>query len=217
LAVEEDAKDERFFEQDVETGEEDETTAYSCRAKLYNYFTLPDGKKEWRERGLGVLRLNVKSGDDGDEGSKPKARFLMRADGSHRVVLNTPVKKEIKFGTPSGAPPTNGFMYFLGTFDGRDNLEMLQIKVSQYSTRDISTSKLTIEPSFVNSLHWNSTRRSSICRRRCRIPALHYENTDQHEVALGIATGESFYTHCTNVLLLVALGTRTLGIVEMQA
>lgn len=132
LAAEEDAKDERFFEQDVETGEEDETTEYSCRAKLYNYFTLPDGKKEWRERGLGVLRLNVKSGDGGDdESNKPKARFLMRADGSHRVVLNTPIKKEIKFGTPSGAPPTNGFMYFLGTFDGRDNLEMLQIKLRQ--------------------------------------------------------------------------------------
>jgi hypothetical protein len=92
----------------------------------------------------------------------------MRADGSHRVVLNTPIKKEIKFGTPSGAPPTNGFMYFLGTFDGRDNLEMLQIKVSQYSMRDALITKLTIEPSSVNNSPWNSTRRSSICRRRCR-------------------------------------------------
>ena len=172
LAAEEDAKDERFFEQDVETGEEDETTAYSCRAKLYNYFTLPDGKKEWRERGLGVLRLNVKPGEDGDESGRPKARFLMRADGSHRVVLNTPIKKEIKFGTPSGAPPTNGFMYFLGTFDGRDNLEMLQIKVSQYSTRDTLTSKLTMNFSSANNSPWNSTRRSSICKRRCRISAV---------------------------------------------
>lgn len=129
LVVEEDQKDERFFEQEVETGEENEVTKYSCRAKLYNYSTLPDGKKEWRERGLGVLRLNVKASGDGDNDGKPKARFLMRADGSHRVVLNTPIKKEITFGTPSGAAPTNGFIYFMGTFDGRENLEMLQLKV----------------------------------------------------------------------------------------
>jgi Ran-binding protein 3 len=129
LPVEEDEKDERFFAQDIETGEEDETTEYSCRAKLYNYSTLPDGKKEWRERGLGMLRLNVNAGYDGDENSKPKARFLMRADGSHRVVLNTPIKKEIKFGTPSGEAPKNGFIYFMGTFEGSSNLEMLQIKV----------------------------------------------------------------------------------------
>lgn len=129
LVVEEDEKDERFFEQEVETGEENEVTKYSCRAKLYNYSTLPDGKKEWRERGLGMLRLNVKASGDGDDDGKPKARFLMRADGSHRVVLNTPIKKEITFGTPSGAAPTNGFIYFMGTFDGRENLEMLQLKV----------------------------------------------------------------------------------------
>lgn len=145
LAVEEDEKDERFFERDVETGEEDEITKYSCRAKLYNYSTLPDGKKEWRERGLGVLRLNVKAAEDGDDNSKPKARFLMRADGSHRVVLNTPIKKEIKFGTPSGGPPTNGFIYFMGTFDGRDNLEMLQIKVRLTAIIiNVSTSKKLI-------------------------------------------------------------------------
>jgi Ran-binding protein 3 len=132
LPVEEDEKDERFFAQDIETGEEDETTEYSCRAKLYNYSTLPDGKKEWRERGLGMLRLNVNAGYDGDENSKPTARFLMRADGSHRVVLNTPIKKEIKFGTPSGEAPKNGFIYFMGTFEGSSNLEMLQIKVKSF-------------------------------------------------------------------------------------
>jgi hypothetical protein len=158
---------------------------------LYNYFTLPDGKKEWRERGLGVLRLNVKPGDDGDEESKTKARFLMRADGSHRVVLNTPIKKEIKFGTPSGAPPTNGFMYFLGTFDGRDNLEMLQIKVSQHLTLHVSTLKLTIESSSVKYSPWNFTRRLSICRRKCRISTIHYEMLISVKRTLGIASREA--------------------------
>ena len=168
LPVEEDEKDERFFAQDIETGEEDETTEYSCRAKLYNYFTLPDGKKEWRERGLGVLRLNVKSGYDGDESNKPKARFLMRADGSHRVVLNTPVKKEIKFGTPSGGPPTNGFIYFLGTFDGRSNLEMLQIKV-RTSRRDDRFKKANARNRSDSNSPSSFTRRSSLCRKRCEV------------------------------------------------
>ncbi|KAI4750339.1 hypothetical protein E4T44_14939, partial [Aureobasidium sp. EXF-8845] len=54
LIVDEDKKDERFFEQDIETGEEGETTEYTCRAKLYNFVD----KKEWKERGVGVLRLN---------------------------------------------------------------------------------------------------------------------------------------------------------------
>lgn len=117
--------DSRFYEQHVETGEEDEETEYSCRAKLYNYTALEDGKKEWRERGLGVLRLNVNWSD-----GKPKARFLMRADGSHRVVLNTPVKKEINFGAVSGGAPQSGLMLFMGTIDGKTSLEMLQLKVS---------------------------------------------------------------------------------------
>nr|POE54575.1 brefeldin a resistance protein [Quercus suber] len=113
VSQDEDRQDERFYHQDLETGEEDEMTEYSCRAKLYNFTAIADGKKEWRERGLGILRLNVskgfKAGED-EEASKAKtqARFLMRADGSHRVVLNTPIKKEIKFGAPTGGAPQGG-------------------------------------------------------------------------------------------------------------
>jgi len=127
---EEEKQDERFYEQALETGEEDEVTEYSCRAKLYNFAAVQDGKKEWRERGIGVLRFNVKQGGTEGEGSgKPKARLLMRADGSHRVVLNTPVKKEIKFGSPAGGAPQGGFMCFMGTIDGKEKLELLQLKV----------------------------------------------------------------------------------------
>ncbi|TKA82937.1 hypothetical protein B0A55_01309 [Friedmanniomyces simplex] len=148
LSQDEDKQDERFYAQSLETGEEDEETEYSCRAKVYNYATtvLEDGstKKEWRERGLGILRFNVNRGrrggreedveGDGDgegEAGKPKARFLMRADGSHRVVLNTPVKKEIQFGAAMGGPPQGGLMLFLGTIEGRSGLEMLQVKMRQ--------------------------------------------------------------------------------------
>ncbi|KAK5686362.1 hypothetical protein LTS10_002480 [Elasticomyces elasticus] len=130
LSHDEEKQDDRFYAQSLETGEEDEITEYSCRAKVYNFATttLENGKtkKEWRERGLGMLRFNVNREDQ-----VPRARFLMRADGSHRVVLNTPVKKEIKFGAASGGPPQGGLMLFMGTIDGNSGLEMLQMKMKQ--------------------------------------------------------------------------------------
>ncbi|EMC93518.1 hypothetical protein BAUCODRAFT_75922 [Baudoinia panamericana UAMH 10762] len=126
LSQEEDKQDERFHEQQIETGEEEEQTEYSCRAKLYHYAQTENGKKEWRERGLGVLRLNVKQAE-GDE--KVRARILMRADGSHRVVLNTPIEKKIKFGGKLGGPPEGGLILFAGTIDGKPGLETLQLKV----------------------------------------------------------------------------------------
>lgn len=129
LSQESDKQDERFYEQQLETGEEDEVTDYSCRAKLYNYASVADGKKEWKERGLGVVRLNVKKAAPGEDGTKPKARLLMRAEGSHRVILNTPVKKEIKIGAPNGGPPQGGYVYFMGAVDGKTSLELLQLKV----------------------------------------------------------------------------------------
>ena len=46
------------------TGEEDEETVIQVRGKLY---TLQDGN-QWKERGTGIIRLNVKRGD----GSNPR-------------------------------------------------------------------------------------------------------------------------------------------------
>ena len=43
----------------VHTGEEGEETVYQCRAKLY--VMQSDGG--WKERGVGALKLNVKSAD----------------------------------------------------------------------------------------------------------------------------------------------------------
>ena len=43
----------------MSTGEEDENTKYSLRTKLYSM--EPDGG--WKERGVGVLKLNVRRED----------------------------------------------------------------------------------------------------------------------------------------------------------
>lgn len=109
----------------VETGEEGETTEYTCRAKLYNFVD----KKEWKERGIGVIRLNVTEPKPDEEGSTIKARLVMRADGSHRVILNTPVQKDLKYGDVNGNRPTGHFMSLIGSLDGKPQLEILQLKV----------------------------------------------------------------------------------------
>jgi Ran-binding protein 3 len=126
--------DPRFFAQESVTGEEEEKTEFNNRAKLY-FFGLHDGVKQWRERGSGVLRLNIKKSSPDEPDAQPQARLIMRADGSHRVVLNTIVKKELKFGDPQGGPPQGGSLLFMGTIpgveDGAGKLELLQIRVGR--------------------------------------------------------------------------------------
>lgn len=125
----------------VETGEEGETTLFSSRAKLY---VLQD--KQWKERGIGPFKLNVSYLDSADSSADtsnghkkglpkaPRARFLMRAEGSHRVVLNTPIKKEITVEDPAGGRPKNRGVIFLGYVDdgtgkGGGKMTMMQLKL----------------------------------------------------------------------------------------
>ncbi|KAF5319013.1 hypothetical protein D9611_012671 [Ephemerocybe angulata] len=67
-------------EQDVITGEEDEEIIMQVRGKL---FAL-DGNN-WKERGTGIMRLNVKRAD----GSSP--RLVMRKDAVYTLLLNFPL------------------------------------------------------------------------------------------------------------------------------
>jgi len=132
-------KDKRFYEQDLSTGEENETTIFSARAKLYSFITT-DKEKKWVERGVGALKLNVPSnlepeGEDASESdvSTKKARFVMRADGSHRVVLNSPVQKGSTFGQPGNERPKGMTLMFLGRLEGGEKLETLQLKMKAES------------------------------------------------------------------------------------
>eukprot|EP00026_Physarum_polycephalum_P007437 Phypoly_transcript_07497.p1 GENE.Phypoly_transcript_07497~~Phypoly_transcript_07497.p1 ORF type:complete len:467 (+),score=152.01 Phypoly_transcript_07497:61-1401(+) len=65
------------------TGEEDETTIFSIRAKLY---AMAEGK--WQERGVGQLKLN--KAQDG------KCRLLMRDQGGKHLRLNAALFPEMK-------------------------------------------------------------------------------------------------------------------------
>jgi Ran-binding protein 3 len=151
-----DKKDKRFVEQDIETGEEDETTVFSVRAKLYFF------DREWKERGVGTIKLNVSRIDEDDEegdksadnslvGSEDdekaadateeqkapaaatKARFLMRAEGSHRVLLNTAFSKQTKLGDADGKKPKGTTLLFHGVLEGHDRPVMLQLKVRHFA------------------------------------------------------------------------------------
>lgn len=51
----------------------------------------------------------------------------MRADGSYRIVLNSPVKKEIQVQDPSGGVPKGKSVCFLGFEQGKPVLMQLKV------------------------------------------------------------------------------------------
>ncbi|OJD14278.1 hypothetical protein AJ78_05355 [Emergomyces pasteurianus Ep9510] len=140
--LEQEKGDERFHEQQTETGEEGESTVFSCRGKLYHF----DGK-EWKERGVGVFKVNVREPADNEEEEpdeeqprddeteqeedkgetdesdkelkRKTARVIMRADGVWRVILNIPIFKGMKAGDPSGAAPKGKQVHFAGFEEGK--------------------------------------------------------------------------------------------------
>lgn len=115
----------------AETGEEEEETMFSCRAKLFHY------EKEWKERGVGTVKLNVHYSlkEDPEEVPEQKARLIMRTDGVHRVVLNTPIFKGMKFGTVDGQEPTGKTLYLTGMEDGKPALFSLRVCIRFFNMR----------------------------------------------------------------------------------
>ena len=152
----------------VNTGEEDEKTIFSCRAKLYHF------DREWKESGLGDFKINMRfearstvqtpapdgknAGDksskaehdsgetkeddveaalEGGEGESSvtlerRGRLIMRAMGTHRLLLNTPVFKEMNVGTHDGKEPSGKTMHLTGLEGGKPT--GFQIKVRHAPT-----------------------------------------------------------------------------------
>lgn len=90
----EDEKSQLQQRQDVKTGEEGEETKMSLRVRLY-VVSLVDQTVGWKERGVGLLRLNANR-----EG---KHRLVLRADGNLRVALNLALSSttQVYLGFPS--------------------------------------------------------------------------------------------------------------------
>ncbi|ORE07385.1 PH domain-like protein [Rhizopus microsporus var. microsporus] len=66
---------------EVKTGEEDEHTIFQTKAKL---LILDGPSGNWKERGVGTFRINVKE----ENKSAPQARLVMRTDSVYRLILN---------------------------------------------------------------------------------------------------------------------------------
>jgi Ran-binding protein 3 len=106
-----------------ETGEEGETTAWTGRAKLYT-MSGEGSSKAWKERGVGTFKLNVTVDEP------KKARFVLRADGTHRLLLNAAVTKQLVFGGDSnGEKPKDGRVLFNSpTADGELEMHLLKVR-----------------------------------------------------------------------------------------
>ena len=77
----------KLEKQDIKSGEESEVILYQANAKLYQ---LSDFKSGWKERGVGVIKIN-KNKETG------KSRLVMRSRGLLKVILNLPLMKEFTF------------------------------------------------------------------------------------------------------------------------
>ncbi|KAL4986327.1 hypothetical protein BDW68DRAFT_188919 [Aspergillus falconensis] len=123
---EQDKTDERFYERQIETGEEEEKTYFSCKAKLFHF-----SNREWRERGLGTFKVNVKV--TGGVEDKKGARMIMRADGVGRVMLNTPLFKGMKVGDAAGNEPKSTKQIHLASLEDNRSVPLL-LRVSHISS-----------------------------------------------------------------------------------
>ena len=101
----------------MDTGEEGEDTLFQARGKLFEYTS----SGEWAERGIGPFKLNVTRPDPevAEEDRTIGARFLMRAQHTHRVMLNTRVFKEMKISDSRGNAPSGKTVMFSAVHEGK--------------------------------------------------------------------------------------------------
>ena len=77
------------------TGEEDESTVWSSKAALYHFEKRGD-KNSWRERGTGMLRVNV--------APSGRARMVMRQLGNLKLLLNAAIFPDLKLERTENMP-----------------------------------------------------------------------------------------------------------------
>ena len=80
----------------------------------------------WKESGRGIFKFNVASGP-ADQGASKTGRFIMRAHQTFRVLLNTPVFKEMKVGDSKGQEPAGKSFAFAVVEDGRPTPHMIKV------------------------------------------------------------------------------------------
>jgi hypothetical protein len=133
----------------VDDGESDETTVLAVRAKMYQMEKTEEGPQAWKERGAGMLKINVpKSTVDFDDAGNPDiatfdasvlegtesednqsakgVRLIMRQDHTLRLILNTAVVPAVKF---QMMPKLKSATVLFTAFDTNE-VKQVQMKVS---------------------------------------------------------------------------------------
>jgi len=90
----------KLEEVEVKSGEEDEEILYNVRAKLFIYgetmLDVGTGKKSWRERGIGEVKLLRHK-------EHQRVRLLMRQERTMKVIANHAVDPRIKLEPNAGS------------------------------------------------------------------------------------------------------------------
>ncbi|QQP55746.1 Ranbinding protein 3like [Caligus rogercresseyi] len=125
----------KYEEVSVKTGEEDESNVVQLPGKLFAY---DNGKRNWSEKGRGILRLN-----DMEDSS----RLVMRSVGVLKVILNTklfegmswerPSEKSIRF---SGSDDEGNLRVFLLTGSSKDMDKLFILTKTRISSLKNKTS-----------------------------------------------------------------------------
>lgn len=87
----------------------------------------------WKEGGRGTFKLNVPISKLNDTPNLPKTgRFIMRAHQTYRVLLNTPVFKQMKIGDSKGNEPQGRSFSFAVIEDGKPTPFMIKVRPLRY-------------------------------------------------------------------------------------
>lgn len=116
----------KLQKQDIKSGEESEETIYQINAKLYQ---LSDLKEGWKERGVGIVRVNTNSKTE-------KSRLIMRSRGILKVILNLPLIKGIKI--QKGFPGSLQSEKFIRMISVDDNKAPIQYAIKTGKAETIS-------------------------------------------------------------------------------
>lgn len=110
---------------EAKTGEEEENVVFAHRAKLLRF---DDVNKEWKERGVGEMKVLVHKTDSS------KARLLMRREQVLKLCCNMVITKDLKFTQMNATTLSFGGQDFS---EGEMRLEKLAIK---FKTSDLCQS-----------------------------------------------------------------------------
>ncbi|RPD57223.1 hypothetical protein L227DRAFT_578131 [Lentinus tigrinus ALCF2SS1-6] len=114
-------------EQEVVTGEEEEDTVYQVRGKLF----VLSSQNQWKERGTGMLRLNVRRADG------TGARLVMRKEAVYTVLLNATLFKGMRCFLAQD-PRYLRFSVFEGGITSHYNLRVSNAKIAEELLEEIN-------------------------------------------------------------------------------